>query len=140
MKIMKMKAPKEVKGKVLEVYNTSIIFSIVLHLNCMDKTKINDIFPYELAPIPSVIFKDTGEARYHPTSKANLHNALKVEVSVINIIPEATLIDGCAMIYGILHWPIGAKVYDLLVALRLYITNFLSQSDVYLVFDRYKEC
>ena len=43
------------------------------------------------------------------------------------------------MMHSILHWPKGRKLSDLLVALRSYITKILSKSDVYLVFDRYKD-
>ena len=43
----------------------------------------------------------------------------KSKVSVINIIPEAILINGCAMMRSILRWPKGGKVSDLLVALTL---------------------
>ena len=55
------------------------------------------------------------------------------------IIPEATLVDGCAMMHSILQWSKGGKVSDLLVALRSYIAKILRQSDVYLVLDRYKD-
>ena len=133
-----MKTPKEAKKrKVVEVYNTKIIFSRVLYLNSTDKIKINDLFSYEVAPIPTSLFKDAGEGRYS-TSKVDLKNALKVAVSERNIIPKATLIDGCARMHSTLHWLKGVKVSDLLIALRSSITKVLSQSDVYLVFNRYK--
>ena len=133
-----MRTPKEAKKrKVVEVYNTKIIFSRVLYLNSTDKIKINDLFSYEVAPIPSSLFKDAGEGRYS-TSKVDLKNALKVAVSVRNIIPKATLIDGCARMHSTLRWLKGVKLSNLLIALRSSITNVLSQSDVYLVFNRYK--
>ena len=47
----------------------------------------NWFFQCELAPIPTALFQDTDEKRY-PTSKTDLKNALKVEVSVRNIIPK----------------------------------------------------
>ena len=124
--------------KVVEVYNTEIIFSRLPYLNSTDKIKINDLFSYELAPIPTYLFKDNGEGRYS-TSKVHLKNALKVEVPMRNIIPKATLIDVCEIMHSILHWTKRGKVSDLLVALRSYIVKILSQSDVYLVFDRYKD-
>ena len=68
-----------------------------------------------------------------------MKNALKVEASLRNIIPEATLIDGYAMMYRILHWPKAGKVSDLFVTVTSDITNILRQSDVYLVFDRYND-
>ena len=133
-----MKTPKEAKKrKVVELYNTKIIFSRVLYLNSTDKIKINDLFSYEVAPIPTSLFKDAGDGRYS-TSKVDLKNALKVAVSERNIIPKATLTDGCARMHSTLHWLKGVTVSDLLIALRSSITKVLSQSDVYLVFNRYK--
>ena len=133
-----MKTPKEAKKrKVVEVYNTKIIFSRVLYLNSTDKIKINDLFSYEVAPIPTSLFKDAGDGRYS-TSKVDLKNALKVAVSERNIIPKATLIDVCARMHSKLHWLKGVTVSDLLISLRSSITKVLSQSDVYLVFNRYK--
>ena len=61
--------------------------------------KIKDLFNYELSPIPTALFKDTGEGRY-PTSNATLKNELKEEVSVRNVHPDAVIIDGCAMLHG----------------------------------------
>ena len=112
-------------------YNTEITFSRVLYINSTYKIKINDLFSYEIVPIPTVLFEHNSEGRY-PTSKADLKNVLKVEVLMRNI-PEATMIDGCAMMNSILHWPKGGKVSDLLVTLRSYITKTLSQPGVYLV-------
>ena len=55
-----------------------------------------------------------------------------------SIIPEVTLIGECAMMHNFLDWPKGGKVSDLFDASRWYITKIQSQSDVYLVCDRYK--
>ena len=57
-----------------------------------------DLFKYELAPVPKALFKDTGEGRY-PTSKAILKNALKDKVSTRTIVPDAIIIDGCAIFF-----------------------------------------
>ena len=74
---------------------------------------MEDLFRYELAPVPAALFKDTGEGRY-PTSKAVLKNALKVEVSTRTIVPDTIIIDGCAMLHSAIHWPKGRKVNDFL--------------------------
>ena len=102
-KFATIKTPRKEK-KVMEIYNTKVIFSRVPYLNSTHKIKINDLFSYELLPIPTVLFKYTSEGRY-PTSKADMKNVLKVEVLVRNIIPEATMIDGCAMMHSNLHCP-----------------------------------
>ena len=86
----------------------------------------------------SRVFKDIGEGRY-PTSKADLKNALKVEVSTRKIVPDAIIIDGCAMLHSAIHWPKGGKGNDFLAGVRSYISKKLTKSDVYLIYDRYKE-
>ena len=52
------------KNKSAEVYNTEIIFSRVMYLLSAGHTQIGDLFKYELAPVPTALFKDTGESRY----------------------------------------------------------------------------
>ena len=126
------------KKKLAEVYNTEIIFSRVMYLLSAGQIDVKDLFNYELAPVPTALFKDTGEGRY-PTSKSVLKNSLKAEVSLRNVSPDAVLIDGCAMLHGALHWPKGGKVQDLLTAVRKYILKMLEQLDTYLIFDRYKD-
>ena len=43
-----------------------------------------------------------------------------------NIIQQATMIDGCAVMHSILHWPKDGKISDLLVTLKSYITKILT--------------
>ena len=43
------------------------------------------------------------------------------------------------MLYSAVHWPKNGKVSDLLSGLRTYILRILIQSDVYLIFDRYRD-
>ena len=135
---MKDATRSSTKNKSAEVYNTEIIFSRVMYLLSAGHIQIDDLFKYELAPVPTALFKDTGEGRY-PTSKADLKNALKVEVSTRNISPDAIVIDGCAMLHSAVHWPKGGKVDDFLAGVRYYISKKLSAADVYLIFDRYRE-
>ena len=135
---MKETGKSGTKNKTVEVYNTKIIFSRVMYLLSAGHIQMEDLFKYELAPVPTALFKDTGEGRY-PTSKAVLKNALKVGVSTRTTVPDAIIIDGCAMLYSAIHWPKGGKVNDFLAGVRSYISNKLKKSDVYLIFDRYKE-
>ena len=97
------------KKKVVEVYNTEIIFSRVMYLLSAGQIDIGDLFSYELSPVPTSLFHDTGEGRY-PTSKSVLKNELKVEESTRNINPDAVVIDGFAMLHAAVHWPKGGKV------------------------------
>ena len=135
--IMKTSGKAAETKKAAEVYNTEIIFSRVMYLLSADQIQIKDLFTYELSPVPTALFKDIGEGR-SKSSKAVLKNAL-TKVSVRNIFPDAILIDGCAMLHSAIHWPKGGKVEDLLAGLRSYISKKLLKSDVYLIFDRYKE-
>ena len=135
---MKETAKSGAKNKTSEVYNTEIIFSRVMHLLSAGHIQIDDLFKYELSPVPTALFKDTGDGRY-TTTKAVLKNALKVDVSTRNIVPDAILIDGCAMLHSVIYWPKGGKVSDFLTGVRSYISNKLSKADKYLIFDRYKE-
>ena len=135
---MKETGKSGTKNKTVEVYNTEIIFSKVMYLLSAGHIQMEDLFKYELAPVPTALFKDTGEGRY-PTSKAVLKNALKVEVSIITIVPDAVIIDGCAMLHSAIHWLKRGKVNDFLAGAQSYISNKLTKSDVYLIFDRYKE-
>ena len=70
------------------------------------------------------LYKDTGEGRY---PKAVLKNALKAEVSTRIILPDAIIIDGCAMVHSAIHWPKGGKVNNFLAGVRSYISNMLTK-------------
>ena len=100
--VVTMKDENQVFHKSAEVYNTEIIFSRVMYLLSAGHIQIDDLFKYELAPVLTALFKDTGEGRY-PTSKADLKNALRVEVSTRNISPDAIVIDGCTMLHSAVH-------------------------------------
>ena len=43
------------------------------------------------------------------------------------------------MLHGAVHWPNRGKVNDFLAGVWSYISNKLMKSDVYLIFDQYKE-
>ena len=96
---MKEAGKSGTKNKTVEVYNTEVIFSRVMYFVFV---QMEDLFKYELAPVPTTIFKETGEGRY-PTSKAVLNNALKVEVSTRTIVPDVIIIDDCAMLHSAIH-------------------------------------
>ena len=59
------------KKKNAEVYNTDVIFSRVVYLLSAGRIQLEDLFRYELAPVPTALFKDTCEGRYL-TNKADL--------------------------------------------------------------------
>ena len=99
---MKETGKSGIKTKTVEVYNTEIIFSRVMYLLPAGHIQMEDLFKYELAPVPTALFKDAGEGRY-PTSKVVFKNGFKVEVSTITIVADAIIIDGCTMLHSAIH-------------------------------------
>ena len=71
--------------------------SRVLYLIGNDQLHFEDTFKYELAPVPTSMFADSGEARY-TKSKSELMNKLKVEVPPRGINPELTLMAEASII------------------------------------------
>ena len=67
-----------------------------MYLLGKNQLDFNTIFNYELAPVVTSLFEDSGHARYS-TSKSVLMNKIKAESSVI--------IDGGAMLHSSVHWP-----------------------------------
>ena len=134
--VVPMSVKKAKSNAATPEYNTELIFSRVMYLMSMGQIELEDIFNYELSPIPTSLFKNTGEPRY-PKNKSDLKNKLKVEISSRGTTPDSVFIDGCAALYSAIHWPKGGKVSDLIEALRCYISRLICKSDVYLIFDRY---
>ena len=109
-----------------------------MYLLSINQINVDNLFDYELSPVPTSLFRDDGEARY-PQNKAQLKLELKVEVSTRNIVADAVFIDGCAMLHSAIYWPKGGTVQDLLNGVRKYTENHLRSADVYLLFDKYKQ-
>ena len=61
---MKETGKSGTKNKTIEVYNAEIIFSRGMYLLPAGLIQWEDLFKYELAPVPTALFKDTGEGRY----------------------------------------------------------------------------
>ena len=132
------KCKKDNKKEIVEMYNTELIFARVSYLLSIGQIETKDCFDYELSPIPESLFEPNADPRY-PTNKADLKNALKVDVSCRNVTPDALFIDGVAMLHAVVYWSEGGKVLNILKGVRNYICKYLSDVSVYLVFDRYYE-
>ena len=140
MKVVTMAERNKVKNKsdIVEFYNTEFIFSRVMYLLGVDQIKLESVFNYELAPVPTSMFKDTGDPRF-TTTKSVLKNKLKVEVSSPNINPDTVVIDGGGLLPSDVDWPKDRIVQDFVDGVINYIFKILRQSDIYLIFDRYIE-
>ena len=118
------------------IHNTEIYPRVVCLLS-IGQVSLEDMFFYELSPVPMSMFTVTGEGRF-PKKKAALKNKLKIEVSKINFTIDVIIVDGCAALYHI-HWPKYAKVGDFVDSFVLYTSELFQYAAVYLIFDRYRD-
>ena len=106
---------KSVKVGDKDVYDVHVIYTRILGLQQSRDIDLTDVLKHELSPLPTSVFKETGEMRI-ATGKASLKNKLKVTVSARHVQPDATIMDGCAILWCV-HWPCKGTVKD-------YINNF----------------
>ena len=72
-------------------------------------------------------------------AKSKLKRSLQIEVSRRNAgDADATVIDGSALLWTV-HWPADGSVADFIVNVKKQIASYLTNNDVYLIFDRYRE-
>ena len=72
-------------------------------------------------------------------AKSKLKRSLQIEVSRRNVgDADATVIHGSALLWTV-HWPADGSVADFIVNVKKRIASYLTNSDVYLIFDRYHE-
>ncbi|KAL8568389.1 hypothetical protein ACOMHN_066414 [Nucella lapillus] len=126
------------------MYDTELIFSRVIGLQASSRNvDFQDVLSYELAPIPTALFDDSGEMRICK-SKADLKMKTRVEVSVRNANQmDCTILDGCAVLW-VVPWPASSETNQALVSHYVesfvqYLQHKLRTGDVYLVFDRHIE-
>ena len=121
-----------------KVYDLNAIYSRVIALLSSDRdVDVNDVFSYELAPVPTAMFMKDG--MWICKAKSKLKRSLQIEVSWRNAgDADATVIDGSALLWTV-HWPADGSVADFIVNVKKRIASYLTDSDVYLIFDRYHE-
>ena len=119
-------------------FNSEILFSRVIYLLGTNQINWDDVFNYELAPVPTSLFHDSGDPRYNKTKNV-LMNKLKVEESSRSIHPDTVVIDGGGMLHSKIHWPSNGLVKDLVEGVEKYLRKIITHSDVFLIFDRYYE-
>ena len=121
-----------------KAYDLNSIYARVIALLASDRdVDIKDVLSYELAPVPSSMFKNDGMRI--AKGKSALKNSLQVEVSIRNAgDADVTVIDGSALLWTI-HWPADGTVADYVANFKKRVASYLVKSDVYLIFDRYNE-
>ena len=88
---------KKTKAQVVHVYNTELMYSHVMCLLSLDQSSLGDLFSYELAPVQTSLFTNTGEGRY-PKNKLTLKKRLNVEVSTRTDDADVIILDSCAVL------------------------------------------
>ena len=85
------------------------------------------------------MFHDSGAARMCK-AKSDLKKRLARETSsrIVETNQAAIVLDGSAILW-VVHWPAKGTVVDFVNNFKKYISNKLHESDVYLVFDRYRD-
>ena len=81
-----------------EIVDTSLIYSCVIAMQLTNEVMtVENIFKYELSPIPTALFNDEGEMKT-AKSKSDLKSLLGTKVSSRGLAkPDLTVIDGSAI-------------------------------------------
>ncbi|KAG1666659.1 hypothetical protein GQR58_018790 [Nymphon striatum] len=98
------------------LFDIELIYSRIIGVQASARNlNLQDLFSYELAPVPTSMFKDSGAIRFM-TDKVKLKR-LQVETSVRTILIDATVIDGSALLW-IPNWPTKGTVADLIAGFK----------------------
>ena len=129
---------KHIKVGEIEIYNTEVMFARVMCLLGASQIKLDDVFSYELSPIPTSLFEVNGEPR-GSKAKSVLKNTLKVEIPARNDLKaDIIIVGGCAILW-VVHWPEKGTVHEFIRGFKKYLSDRLKQCSVYLIFDKYLE-
>ena len=72
-------------------------------------------------------------------AKSKLKRSLQIQILRRNAgDADATVIDGSALLWTV-HWPADGSIADFIVNVKKRIASYLTNSDIYLIFDRYHE-
>ena len=113
-------AKSKKKNSTVGHFSTDLIFYRVMYLLGTNQLNFSVLFNFELAPVPTSLFKDSGEAQY-TKSKADLVKKMKVEISTRGVRPQCVVVDGGGMLHLSLHWPKDGVVVDLVSGVEQYI-------------------
>ena len=109
-----------------EQFDSGLVFARALAL--MNSRDIH-ILSYELASVPTSMFNEKMRKLRIAKSKSILKNKLQVEQSArATGQPDAIVIDGCAILSWIVHWPSKGSVQDLVTNVVKHVTSKLKGS------------
>ena len=103
-----------VNRKALKIGSTRVVD---LGLHQSRGIQLDKVLHHELPPLPTSMFDETGIMRLS-TTKSTLKNKLQVEVPWrLTHEPQATIMNGCAILW-IINWPSkGTTMYTILPAI-----------------------
>lgn len=131
---------KHVKVGKEKVYDCTIIYSRVIGIQASTRNiDIKKVLSHELAPVPTSMFQDSGAMRICK-AKAELKKRLAKESSTRRTASNVTtcVLDGSAVLW-VIHWPAKGMIKDFVQNFKSFLARKLLDSNVYLVFDRYRE-
>lgn len=120
-----------------QLFNTEMLYArFMIYQSNETEMEPHELLSYELAPIPTSMFKEDGKMR--ESKKSDLKNEMKVTTSSRTSEKESDvqILDGCAELWVI---PWANTVDGFLINVRKHIQDLLQLSPVYLIFDRYWE-
>ena len=127
----------KINGQV--VPNPETVYQRVIGVMISDRNlDIREVFGTELNTHPTAMFKEDGTMRF-PENKSTLKNIIQVEIPA-NFLPTPTVlvIDASQYLWTI-EWPTSGRIEAIAMKVKNNIEDLLKHSDVYLVFDRYKD-
>ena len=120
----------------VHVFDTALIYSRVIALQLSRDVSREDVLKFELVPIPTAMFLNSGEMRTCG-SKSVLKNKLIVQRSSRTTeTPNVIVIDGCAVMWTV-NWPAEGTGEDFVNNFSETVLWKLKEANVNLVFDRY---
>ena len=92
---------KSIKIKDVEIYNTETIYARVMALISTGALQLDEVFKYELSPIPVSLFEESGDMRL-AKNKSMIKRSLRVLSSQrLQSEPDMIVIDGSALFYTV---------------------------------------
>ena len=131
---------KHIKAGSQKIYDTSVIYSRVIGIQASSRDiDMKKVLSHELTPVPTSMFYDSGAMRMCK-AKQDLKKGLAKEASsrcsTSNV--AASVLDGSAVLW-VVHWPAKGVIADFVENFKGFLWKKLLESDVYLIFDRYRE-
>ena len=95
-----------------------MLFASVIYLLCIGETEFEDLFGFELSPLPTSLCNEMSKPRY-TKAKLVLQTKLKVETLLRLVNFNVIVIDGVGTLHGAVNWPKVGTVADLIDGVKI---------------------